>query len=172
MTTPKFPDVARWLPSALPTLQRNIVIRALADDGITEIPAGSNRSQVIDSYADRWGSPRGSAWCALALGSWWDDVGAEVPPAGVGEADAWRRWAIARGLFTHAAQEGYAVLYGTNGRVDHVGCVTRLTPIALNVEGNTSATGYSREGVICAQKPVWAGMVLGYVIPVAKGAAT
>jgi hypothetical protein len=164
------PDLARWLPDTLPTLQRNIVVRALTDDGILEMPPGSNRSTVIDGYLDDVQSPRGSAWCAAALSAWFRDCGAKIPPKDAGSAEAWHKWAVANGYFTRTAQEGFAVLYGSDGVADHVGCVTRLTPIALNVEANTSATGYSREGVGCFNKPVWAAMVIGYVAPTPTGA--
>lgn len=159
------PDVARWLPDSLPPLQRHLVVRALADDGLTEMPPGSNRSPVIDEYLRDVGSPVGSPWCAAALAAWWRDCGAEIPPQYAGSAQQWHLWAIRTHRFTVTPQPGYAVLYGTGGRADHVGLVTRLTPIELNVEANTSATGYSREGVACFQKPVWKAMVLGYCTP-------
>lgn len=160
------PELARWLSRDTPALARAIVQRALTDVGVVEMPPGSNRSGVIDEYNLRAGVPPGSYWCASAVGAWWKDCGAEVPP-GYASCDAWLRW---RGGLSPVPTPGAAVLYGRPGDATHIGVVVRVTPVLLSVEGNTTLGGeFNRNGIAVDLKPVATGRVLGYVHPIPVG---
>jgi hypothetical protein len=121
-----------YLPTDTPALNLAIVERAHDDIGEGEdIGAdgrGTNRSTYVDHVNSRFGSPLGSYWCANDVGGWWEDAGADIPPENVGEADAWRRWALATGRFAHDPKPGYAVLYGTPTHADHITVVARIVP--------------------------------------------
>lgn len=164
------PALARWLPQGFATMQRLIVVRALADVGLTETPLGSNRSPIIDEYAKHFGSPLGSSWCALAAGMWFEFAGARVPPVAVGAVESWYAMGKARGTLTKDAQPGYAVLYDWtgNGKPDHMGIVATADPLILTIEGNTTfkrQSGSDRNGEGCTLGDVDAEHVLDYLIP-------
>ena len=150
-----------------------IIRRAQQDIPILEDPIGSNRSPEIDAMCKRWGVPLGSAWCALWTATVWADAGAEVPPVRGDHyhpaiADTWRLWALETGRFRMYPVRGAAVLYGAGGKepAHHIGvCVTAQHPILMNFEGNTSVTGFTREGELTASKPVDTSRVIGYVHP-------
>lgn len=160
------------IPPSTPALNERIIRLAQADIPILEDPIGSNRSPEIDAMCKRWGVPLGSAWCALWVASKWADAGAQVPPT-VGQshparAESWRVWAFQTGRFSHIPVLGGAVLYGANGRApaEHIACcVVSLSPIVTDLEGNTSETGFSREGELTELKRVNALRLIGYVSP-------
>ncbi len=154
-------------------LARAIIERAQKDLPILEDPIGSNRSPEIDGMCRRWGVPLGSAWCALWVATVWADAGADIPPT-LGDhyhparAETWRRWALETGRFSGESIRGAAVLYGANGLAPatHIGaCVVSQTPILMNFEGNTSETGFSREGEMTGLKRVNAERLIGFVHP-------
>lgn len=161
--------LAPWLSDALPAIQQALVRRAMCDLGICEMPPGSNRSPTIDRYLTAVGSPLGSPWCAAAAAAWCREAGALSPPLNAGSCAAWHRWALEHSVFTDTPQEGYLVLYDFAGvkEADHIGVVVRLDPVRLTVEGNTSLSGYSREGLLVDLKPLNTNAVLGYVQTVA-----
>lgn len=164
------PALARWLPQGYPTMQRLIVVRALADVGVSETPLGSNRSPVIDEYAEAFGSPLGSSWCALAAGMWFVFAGALVPEHDVGAVASWYAMGQARGTLTKDVQAGYAVLYDLNGdgKPDHMGIVAAHEPLVLTIEGNTTykrQSGNDRNGEGCTLGDVDAEHVMDYLIP-------
>jgi hypothetical protein len=150
-----------------------IIRRAQQDIPILEDPIGSNRSPEIDAMCKRWGVPFGSAWCALWTASCWKDAGADVPPAKGDHyhpalAETWRLWAIETLRFSHTPILGGAVLYGSNGRepAHHIACcVVSITPILMDLEGNTSETGFSREGELTELKRVNVERLIGYISP-------
>ena len=162
------------LPPNLPALNAAIIRRAQRDLPILENPIGSNRSPEIDAMCDRWGVPRGSAWCALWGATVWADAGAQVPPIDDAKgwhpaiAQTWLEWAFLTHRFNHQPIQGAAVLYGDGGHAPahHLGaCVLSVAPILMDLEGNTSLTGFSREGELTALKPVNTDRLIGYIWP-------
>jgi len=164
------PGFARWLPPDTPPFERLLVVRALTDVGLVETPPGSNRHPILDGYARRFGSPLGSSWCALALGAWFQDAGARVPPFSVGAVRSWLIMAQARGTFTTEPGIGRYVIYSLAGTgvPDHIGLVSLTTPLVQTIEGNTTfkrQTGDDRNGEGCTVGDIDAAHVLGYGIP-------
>jgi hypothetical protein len=172
--TSVIPRAALWLDSlALPdhALRADLVRRAHADIGIEESATQSNRSPYLDEIAREFGSPVGSAWCALILGRWCRNVGAAIPPREVGAVRAWQRWAQGEGLWkpkAHTPLPGDIAVwdYNPDGLGDHIGVVVRVHARGpRTIEGNTSWAGHSREGVAVVMKPINAGATLGYIVP-------
>lgn len=165
---PAAPDGAAWLPANTPVVHRTIVLRALRDVGLLELPPGSNRSPTIDTYVTAVGSPIGSYWCAAAVAAWWRDAGATLPPQAAGATRTWLAWAKLTHRWTPTPLPGRAILYGTDGIPDHIGVVIRIDPLILTVEGNTSFSQYDRNGigVDCHElTPELVPRVLGYIDP-------
>lgn len=155
------------------------------DIGVREKPRGSNRGAVIDRYCDIAGSPRGSFWCACAVTTWWKDAGLEVPPlaptwwaqhkkppTGPGACDAWLWWGLITGRWSETPAPGAAVLYGVSkgGVLDaqHIGLLLEHDPddgTLLAIEGNTTLSGFSRNGELVTLKAVDTDRLLGYVHP-------
>ena len=160
------------IPKNTSALAERIIRLAQADIPILENPIGSNRSPEIDAMAKRYGTPLGSPWCALWVAAKWQDAGAGIPPS-VGQshparAESWRVWAIQTGRFSHKPIFGGAVLYGASGKApaEHIACcVVSLAPILMDLEGNTSETGFSREGELTELKRVNTARLIGYVSP-------
>jgi hypothetical protein len=154
-------------------LARDIIRNAQLDIPILENPIGSNRSPEIDAMCRQFGVPLGSAWCALWTAKSWTASGAEIPPVRGDHyhpaiAETWRVWALETNRFSHMPILGAAPLYGNAGREPavHIGCcVVSLTPILMNFEGNTSETGFSREGELTELKRVNTERLIGYVHP-------
>lgn len=163
---------APWLGTDTPALVRGIVLRALADVLLLEMPPGSNRSPMIDGYVRRAGGRPGDYWCAGAQFCWWEDAGAATPPPGPAMGcDEWMRWAKRNGFWRATPGLGYAVVYGTKDPLDahHIGTVVRiLGGHAFSVEGNTSLSGFSRNGIGVFPKYVEPARVLGYIAPVPR----
>jgi hypothetical protein len=162
-------------PDLLPPLNRKIVELAQKDIPILEDPPGSNRSPEIDRMCKRWGVPLASAWCALWTSSVWFDAGAIIPPVRASKdwhpakADSWYQWAKETGALVQDPVIGAAVLYGKDGVAHHIACcVVSVTPKLLAFEGNTSETGFSREGELTEMKRVNHDRLLGYVLPVLR----
>lgn len=166
-------NLARWLPTDFDPLRRAIVERAMMDDGILEMPPGSNRSGVIDAYCTACGSPLGSYWCAAAVWTWLKDVGAAVPEKLGGSCDAWLNWGEGLLLRRPAGQlpvEGDVVLYGSGRDAHHAGVVIRVyhdavRTLILSKEGNTSIGGttVTRNGLAVVTKAVDEKAVLCYL---------
>lgn len=164
------------LPVELPTLNREIIRTAQLDIPMIENPLGSNLSPEINAMAKEWGVPLGSPWCAGWTNKVWRKAGAKTPPWIKTDpkkhpwiAEWWRRWALEHGLFSPTPVLGAAPLYGTKGRepATHIGCcVVSIDPILMNFEGNTSETGFSREGTLTDLKRVNVERLIGYVHPV------
>jgi hypothetical protein len=160
------------IPAGTSALTERIIRLAQADIPILENPIGSNRSPEIDAMCKRFGVPLGSAWCALWVAAKWADAGAQIPPTmgklHPAKAESWRIWAAQTGRFSYTAIFGGAVLYGPNakGPANHIACcVVSLTPILMNLEGNTSETGFSREGELTDLKRVNLPRLIGYISP-------
>ncbi len=165
---------ARWLDAlSLPdhALRVALVRRAHADIGIEENTGAANRSPYLDQIAKKFGSPLGSAWCALIGGEWADDAGVARPRREVGAVREWVRWAKEQGLWkpsTAIALPGDFVCYdmSPDGVADHFGVVARVHARGpRTIEGNTSWAGHSREGVAVVMKPIASTLVLGYITP-------
>ena len=149
-----------------------IIRRAQQDIPILENPIGSNRSPEIDAMAQRWGVPLGSPWCALWTASVWKDAGAQCPPiegdSHPARCESWRIWALKTGRFSPHPIRGAAVLYGVGGKepATHIACcVVSQVPILMDLEGNTSETGFSREGELTELKRVNLDRLIGYIHP-------
>jgi hypothetical protein len=150
-----------------------IIRRAQQDVPILENPIGSNRSPEIDAMCRRFSVPLGSPWCGLWTANTWLDGGAEIPPIRGDHyhpaiADTWRVWALETNRFSPTPILGAAALYGAGGHgpASHIACcVVSLTPILMNLEGNTSETGFSREGELTELKRVNVDRLIGYVHP-------
>jgi hypothetical protein len=167
-----------YLPPDTPPLNVAIVERAHDDIGegedLDETGRGTNRSTYVDRLNTRFGSPLGSYWCANAVGTWWKDAGAEVPPKDVGAAESWRTWAVRTGRFSATPVPGAAVLYGESTHAHHIGVIAKIVrdPTApkgqrvITIEGNTSIGKYNRDGWIVAEKVVDLDHVIGYVTPI------
>lgn len=146
-----------------------MVLRALADVGLCEIPPGSNRSPTIDEYNRRAGAVAGSYWCASALFCWAQDCGLWTPPRGLAPScDEWVKAAQREGRWTFAPRVGYAVFYHSpSNQLDavHCGLVVRTVPLEFSVEGNTSIGGstVTRNGVAVGLKMVNSVRLMGYV---------
>lgn len=162
------------IPPSTPDICTAIIRRAQQDIPILENPIGSNRSPEIDAMCKRFGVPLASYWCALWTSAVWKDAGAEIPPVSNEKAwhpamaETWRQWAFETGRFAAKPRLGYAVLYGTNGLkpAHHIGCcIVSTTPIVMDLEGNTSETGFSREGELTELKRVDTVRLIGYVAP-------
>src|ERR1041385_1105400 len=88
---------------------------ALRHVGVCEDPIGSNRGPEIDAWAEEFGSPAGSFWCALSVGKARKEGGLWIPGRDVGCCDEWVFEATRAGLMQHEPQVGSAVIY-TNGQ--------------------------------------------------------
>jgi hypothetical protein len=157
--------LAPWLPNGLPALNAAIVRRAMLDLGICEMPPGSNRSGRIDEYNLLARAAIGSYWCASALRAWWGEAGASYPGTGAASCDVWMEWAKKTKRWSPDPIEGAAVVYGTLTDADHIGCVVRISPLMLSVEGNTSLNAYDRNGVAVDLKQVNEKRLLGFIHP-------
>lgn len=151
-----------------------IIRAAQLDIPIVESPLGSNRSPEIDEMCREFGVPLGSPWCALWVAKCWKRGGAEIPPISLAKdwhpakAETWRLWALSTNRFSHAPILGAAVLYGNKGMepASHIGpCVVAIAPKLLAFEGNTSETGFSREGELTEMKRVNVDRLIGYIHP-------
>lgn len=155
-----------------------VVLRALKDVGILEVPLGTNRGTRIDAMTKRAGlsvsnNPKtpGYWWCAIYVGAVWADCNALVPeqyPA----VDAWLPYLRkdADGKISKQPVVGDAIIYGlrkSDGRMDgqHIGIVARITPMVLSIEGNRSFAGTTNNGVAVDLGPVIRRDILGYVSP-------
>ena len=168
------PNAALWLDAlALPShaLRAGLVRRAHADIGIEESATAANRSPYLDGIAQSFGSPLGSAWCALIVAQWCMDAGVDRPRTEAGAVRRWQRWAKEEHLWKDKAAgalPGDLVVYDMkpDGQGDHIGVVARVHGRGVRcIEGNTSYAGFSREGVAVVYKPIAERFVLGYIVP-------
>jgi hypothetical protein len=144
--------------------------------GVCEDPIGSNRGPEIDAWAEEFGSPVGSFWCALSVGKSRKEGGLWIPAHDVGSCDEWVLAAKAAGLMTGQPQPGAAVIYTSGKRISggrydgqldavHIGLVLRVSPALLSIEGNTVLGPFDRNGFVQTLKEVDVSRVLGYVSP-------
>lgn len=166
------------IPDSTPTVCRSIITHAQSDIPILENPVGSNRSPEIDAMCKEFGVPLASYWCALWTSHIWKLAGAEIPPVSNSKGwhpavcQTWLEWSRETGRFTSRPELGYAVLYGKNGQgpAEHIGCcVVSKFPIVMDLEGNTSLEGFTRNGELTGLKQVAQGRLIGYVSPLPLG---
>jgi hypothetical protein len=155
---------------------RTAIEFALSHVGVCEDPVGSNRGPEIDAWAQEFGSPLGSYWCALSVGKARKTGGLWIPSHDVGACNEWVLQATRAGLIRQDPEPGAAVLY-TNGkkivggRYDgqldavHIGLVLRVKPVLFAIEGNTVISAFDRNGFVQALKEVDTKRVLSYVAP-------
>lgn len=155
-----WPTDAGWLVAGYncTPLQLAVVLRALKDVGILEVPLKSNRGTRIDAMAKRAGSPLGSWWCAIWAGAVMADAGSLVPTV-YAACDSWLPFC------TKKLEVGSAVLYGVHGDAHHIGIVVRTTPMVLTIEGNRGYAGTTNNGVAVDIGPMLRTDVLGYYAP-------
>lgn len=184
----QWPRQCGWLTEATPELQRTILYRAARDLDLKERPPASNRSPRIDKYLLRAGVPqdviaRGEGyWCAAWVSAVWEDAGAQVPPPGPrASVQQTKEWAQAHGVWipkdafarlAPAATLGFQIIYRqpNKPRAHHVGLLVDHDQWYFrSQEGNTSANGFSDNGVLCGYKNVATALVDGYIRPVASG---
>lgn len=174
--SPTIVQSCRWLdaldaPDA--ALRSALVRRAHADIGVEENT--HNRSPYIDEVVREAGSPEASSWCACIARRWAKDAGVQYPSRDAGAVREWVKWAKANGTWRDAA--GYTPLPGDfvcydmapDGIADHIGVVARDHAHGVrSIEGNTSWSGFSREGEACDMKPVTTARIMGYILPRAE----
>lgn len=157
----EWPRENGWLDDYNSTeLQRKIVARSSLDDGIMEVPPGSNRGVRIDAMTRRAGVPLGSYWCGIWVGAVYADCGVPIPE-GYAAVDAWLPFMVPTPTI------GSAIIYGPNRKNGtHIGIVTRLAPIKLSREGNRGYAGdNTNNGLAVDQGPILRRDILGYVPP-------
>jgi hypothetical protein len=164
------------------------IAKALGTVGVMEDPMFSNRSPEIDLFNSLGGTNLGASWCSTAVSAWWraglnaanrSDL---MPGNGRGFARVadWIPWARQQRLWTQSSDDGSAtlgaiVIYAPidwrreinqekrDALAHHCGLIVRTSPRALNVEGNTSAVAFSRNGELCALKPTTRERIMGFV---------
>ncbi len=180
-------SAGRWIPDATPQLQKAIYFRAMVDDDIGEHPPGSNRSTTIDLCLRRSGVDEheiesgNGYWCAAWAGCVAIDAGAAVPPAFF-NCNNWYNWAVAKGLWTPAAQVpalaqritslvGHFALFGANNDPSHIGIITRYDEYRRFISGNTSSNGLSNNGTLVTKHDLPdPPRFMGTIRPIAAGA--
>lgn len=166
----EWPAEAGWLvPEPSPganctALQYAVVIRAMKDVGILEVPLGSNRGVRIDRYLRRANVPESLIeqgrgwWCAAEVGAVFLDCGIPVP-ADYGVVQSWVPY------LSPSRTIGSAVVYGADGHGHHIGIIVRIEPMVLTIEGNRAFAGHTNNGVACDIGPMQRKDILGYVPP-------
>jgi hypothetical protein len=167
----------RWLGEPKTELDRR-VHAAIRDFHalLGEVELNGNRGYVPDMVNKMFGSPLGSAYCANTVGYVLVRNGLRIPPKEVGACDAWARMAFARASWHSEPMLGAVAVYGTTRKTvpglpfdaQHVGLVAQLHVPQLGTidyEANTSAYGYSREGLAVLPKPVDTDRILGFIWP-------
>lgn len=150
--------------------------RALKDEGILEVPLGSNRGPRLDRYAKEAGSPLGSWWCAILAGRVLIDIGSLVPDA-YAATDNWLPY-VRRKDQGATPLIGDVVIYGlwqkgpvvSWGNAHHAGIIVRLPekkvqPLTLTIEGNRGYAGTTNNGVAVDMGPMLRTDILGYYSP-------
>lgn len=149
---------------------------ALENIGVCEHPPGSNRGPEIDAWAREFGSPLGSYWCALAVAKARKTGNLWIPSHDAGACNEWVYQARRAGLLCKTPEPGACVVYTnhktlTSGRYGgqleaiHIGLVLYVTPELTAIEGNTTLSGFDRDGWVQTLKEVRRDRVLGYVLP-------
>lgn len=161
----RFLEPAAWVDKNLGAgVNKRIVQVAIGSVGIWELPG--NRGAAIDAFLHACDVPQAQPWCAAWATAVWREAGAEPPPTWRGAScDEWMKWAIATGRWSKSPECGAAVLYGVPGDASHIGIIARVEPRLCSIEGNTSLTAFSREGVAVDFKEVNIPRVLGYAHP-------
>lgn len=163
-----WPSDAGWLVPGFNSTQLGyaVVLRALKDVGILEVPLKSNRGTRIDAMTKRAGLPvpkdkrtqEGWWWCAIWAGAVMADAGSLVP-SGYPACDAWLPYC------TKKQEIGSAILYGVRGDATHIGIVVRTEPMVLTIEGNRGFAGTTNNGIAVDIGPQLRTDVLGYYAP-------
>lgn len=135
---------------------------------------GSNRGPEIDEWANEFGTPLGSPWCALLGGHLRKKNGLWTPTHDVGSCDEWAYQAKRAGKWSTTPVIGSAILYTNHkklvgGRYDGQWDAVHLAHVvdrSSEVAGNTSDNhGFNRDGGCVAEKPIAWERVYGYVLP-------
>lgn len=125
----------------------------------------------------------GSAWCASAVTTWYEEAGASHPkyyrgidgrydepepknkdigrPASV---KSWELWAKELGIWSNTPQLGAAFI---SNKASHIGIISAIESNGQlwSIEGNTSGKGFNRNGGMCANKKVSKSGHKGYILP-------
>lgn len=166
-----------------------VVTAALADVGVVETGAllGLNTGGVIgggsvplgvsgridqmlagcglDNLSQVARTGTGFNWCAAAVHDWWTSAGLPTP-SGAASCENWEIWGRSNGYFSNTPVIGAAILYGTTGSAHHMGIVSAIDDngnVTQTVEGNTTGSGFTTNGVCVAVKTP--RTFLGFIIP-------
>lgn len=166
-------------------LAMDVLLRADCDNGILEVPNGSNRGTRLDDMVRRAGLPvskdprkEGPYWCAVWCGIVAADVGLKVPKNFPG-TDYWLPY-VKPGRDKAKPEPGDFIIYGLKksgpvvgwGDAHHIGIVARVPEpekgqmLLLTIEGNRSYAGTtSNNGVAVDMGASVRKDILGYVSP-------
>ncbi len=152
-----------------------VIELARGDLGVTEDPAGSNRTKYGEAYG-----MNGVPWCAQALWYWFDKAGERMAFFGGGKTASCStllRWYKEQGMTVPVddVQVGDIVLLNFRGGKDpeHCGLVTEVNRWAVTrelmqiqtVEGNTSVNGSQDNGGMVAEKTRYPGNIVAVCRP-------
>lgn len=119
----------------------NLVRVLLAEEGVREVPLGSNRGPRVDQYSATY-KLDGVYWCACFTG--WGYIQIGLPPPGNAWVPSWDQAAFRINSPVPGAQ---GLVWGPSaGRYIHIYTVVRVDRFrVMTIEGNTSGGG-SRNG--------------------------
>ena len=136
----------------------NVLRQAAQDNGVMEIPRGSNRGARVEAMLAYTGLGGGYPWCAAAVCAWGiEALGKSWPVPHTADCDAILSWARRKGcLFRTDPKPGdiFLVLNAHNKNdAIHTGLVVRelANGQVITWEGNTNDDG-SREGYKVCQR--------------------
>lgn len=153
----------------------DVVRVAVAEVGVTESPANSNRVKYNDWYYGR--QVRGAAypWCA-AFVSWVlaqagaGHLAARSASCPVIKSDAQRRGIYHSGSAGIAAGDLVLYQFDRDADPDHIGIVESVSGSSIvAIEGNTSLTSNDNGGAVM-RRARSKGLIMGYVRPAYDGA--
>lgn len=131
-------------------LIRRVVQIAKGEDGVTEVPLGSNRGPKVDQYIRAAGYDPPVFWCQCFV--YWvvrqacQDSGLVTPLLRTGSCDVLLGWAKRHGIYHRTPEVGdnFLVLASPNDAI-HAGLVTEVLPggKVRTMEGNSNAGGSS-----------------------------
>ncbi len=144
---------------------KSILTIARNELGITESPAGSNRTKY-----GKWYGLDGQPWCMMFVMWVFHAAGLQdLLPTKTASCGALMRAAQAAGCWvTSGFQPGDVVIYDFSGgaRTDHCGIVESVTVTGVvSIEGNTSQAGSQSNGGQVCRKTRTSSQIVGAVRP-------
>lgn len=158
---------------------------ALTNIGVCEDPPGSNRDPEIGDLTWELGAPLGSVWSAIAVAKARKEGGLWIPRFMASACNEWVYEASRLGLIIDEPVAGAAVVYTNHTRIldgryagqleaVRIGLVSRVTPVLMAIEGDTTLRRFDRIGYVQTLKEVDRSRVLCFITPEcsAQGVAT